>query len=591
MKLHPQDRAALLSAALGRARCDLAVTNARFVNVFTGEIYPAAVFVRDGFVAHVEPGEHPDVSLADRVVDAGGRYLVPGLIDAHVHIESSMLTPRRFAAAVVPRGVLTVITDPHEIGNVLGEEGVRYMHDSALGLPMHQYIDIPSCVPSVPGLEEGGAVFTADTVRRLAKLPNVIGLAELMDFLGVVGGEPRMNGIIAAAEDCGLYLQGHLPGGFGRTVSAYTSAGPRSCHETSRPGEALDKLRAGMYVDARESSLCKNLPAVWADVKTLPWRDRLCLCTDDREADDILSEGQLDAVLRSIIRLGMDPVEAIRAATLRPAEEAHLESLGAVAPGYEADFLLLDDLAGFTVDTVFFAGREVARGGALLAPIEEKPFALERRNTVNLPPFTLDDFRLRAPDGCGDRVWVNVLTYRGAELSLTTCVAEQLPVRDGFVDISGDPALAFALIANRYGTGRRTLGIVRDFGLARGADGSTVSHDCHNLSLVYRDAESALAVCRELAACGGGIAAAENGRVICALPLPVGGLMSADPCGETASRSTAMKTALRGLGLDIENPLLRIATLALPVVPEVKFSDLGLVDVMKKEFLPVFPEV
>ena len=590
MKIQPKDKRVLMAAALGRIDCDLAICNTKYVNLFTGEIYPAIVYIHDGFVVHVQPcdpTEQPE--KAKRVVDAGGRYIVPSLIDSHVPIESSLMTPRVFASAVIPHGVGCVITDPHEIGNVLGEEAVRYMHDAGEGLPMHQFIDIPSCVPSVPGLEEAGASFDASVIDRLAKLPRVIGLAEVMDFLGVVDGEDRMMEIIDAAERNGLYLQGHLPAGFGRMVSAYRIGGPLTCHETGRPGEALDKLRAGMYVDARESSMCYNLPTIWEDVKDLPWRDRLSLCTDDREADDILENGQLDLVLRNIIALGMDPIEAIRAATLHPAQEAGLENLGAVAPGYQANLLLVDDLRAFTVHSVWFAGEEVARDGKLLAEIPPISFPVEQRNSVNAPDLCREDFLLRAPAGCTDKVRVNVLTYSDYT-SLTRIVTEELPVKDGLVDISGDGDLCYAMVVNRYGSGNRTFGLVRGFGLARGADGSTISHDCHNLTLVFRDPDSALAVYNRLREVGGGICAAENGAVLCTLALPVGGLMSADPAPVTAAAGTAMKQALRGLGLQMTNPLLRIATLALPVVPEAKFTDLGLVDVMSKKFVPIFPE-
>lgn len=590
MKIQPSDKRALMAAALGRTDCDLAIKNTRYVNLFTGEVYPATVYIHQGFVVHVEDKDlDAGLEKARRVVDAEGRYIVPGLIDAHVHIESSLMTPRVFAGAVVPRGVTSVVTDPHEIGNVLGEEAVVYMHDAGCGLPMRQFINIPSCVPSVPGLEEAGASFDAAVIDRLAKLPNVIGLAEVMDFLGVVDGEERMMSIIETAEKNGLYLQGHLPAGFGRMVSAYRIGGPATCHETSRPGEAKDKLRAGMYVDARESSMCYNLPAIWEDVRDMPWRDRLCLCTDDREADDILENGQLDLVLRNIIKLGMPPIEAIRAATLHTAEAAHLENLGAVAPGYAADLLLVDDLEQFSVHSVYFAGEEVAREGKLLADIEKKEFAVERKNSVNVPDLTLEDFRLQAPAGCGGKVKVNVLTYAD-QTSLTRCVTEELPVKDGYVDISGDEELCYAMVVNRFGSGRRMFGLVRGFGIDQGADGSTVSHDCHNLTLVFKDAASGLAVYNELRSCGGGISAALDGRILHTLRLPVGGLMSAAPAPETAAEATAMKAALRQLGLQMVNPLLRIATLALPVVPEAKFSDLGLVDVMKKEFIPLFPE-
>ncbi len=580
----------LMAAAMGRVPCDMAVKNIQFVNVFTGEVYPAVVYIHQGIIVHVEDEEpEKEPENVRQVLDGEGRYMLPGLIDAHIHIESSLMTPGRFASVVIPRGVTTVITDPHEIGNVYGEEGVRYMHDAGLDLPMHMFIDIPSCVPSVPGVESSGAVFDASVVDSLAALPHVIGLAEVMDFIGVVNGNERIMSMIEAARRNGLYLQGHLPAGKGRMISAYCIGGPHTCHETSLPGEARAKLRAGMYVDARESSICRNMGTIWEDTKDMPWRDRLTLCTDDREADDILAGGQLDFVLRKAVSLGMPPVEAVRNATIHTAQAAGLEDLGALAPGYEADFLLADSLEDLSVHAVYVHGREVARDGAMLTPIQIEPCELESRNSVHAPELTVQDLRLKAPAGCGDTVMVNVLHYTGST-SYTTALPMRLQVRDGYVDIAEDDSLCYALVANRYGTGSYTLGIVQNFGLKEGADGSTISHDCHNLTLVFKDPESGAAVYSALQKVGGGICAARDGKVTALLPLPVAGLMSTEPAEETAKKATQMKEALRSLGLAFENPLLRIATLALPVVPEAKFSDLGLVDVQTQTMLPIFPD-
>lgn len=591
MKLEPKDKKALLAAALGKIPCDLAVKNAQYVNIFTGEIYPATVFIHEGFVVHVEYEDlEAGLDHAKEIVDAEGKYLTPSLIDAHIHIESSMLTPRNFAAAVIPHGVLAVITDPHEIGNVYGEEAVRYMHDAGFDVPMHQFIDIPSCVPAVPGMEQAGASFDAAVIDRLAKLPHVIGLAEVMDFVGVIEGDERMMSIIDAAERNGLYLQGHMPFGKGRTLSAYLIGGPHTCHETTYPGEALAKLRAGMYVDARESSIAKNLATIYEDVKALPCRDRLCLCTDDREADDILDVGQLDDVLRRAIALGMDPIEAIRCATLHTAQAAKLENLGAVAPGFTADFLLLDDLKSFAISSVWFAGKKVAENGVLTAPIAPKHFEIETRNSIRVPELTLKDFYLKAPVESGE-VMVNVLDYPSIDFSSTKLLTTKLPVKDGYVDLSEQDDFFYAMIINRYGTGDISFGVVKGFGAKCGADGSTVSHDSHNMCIVFKDAESGFAVYQALKECGGGMACAVNGKVLCTLPLPVGGLMSNETPEVVAQYSLAMKKALKEeLGMPQGNPILRVVTLALPVIPEIKFSDLGLIDVLKQEFLPIFPE-
>ncbi len=589
MKIASKNKKELLEAALGRIPCDLAVSGAQYVNLFTGEVYPATVYVHQGFVAHVEAFQpEADPKLAKEVVNAYGKYLIPGFIDAHIHIESSMLTPRNFARAAVPRGTTTVVTDPHEIGNVFGEEAIVYMHDSGCDLPMHQYIDIPSCVPAVPGLETAGAVLDADAVDRLAKLPNVIGLAEVMDFIGVVEYDDRITDIIRVAEKNGLYLQGHLPINDPRLISAYLIGGPNTCHETRNTDEAINKMRAGITVDARESSITHNMADILAGIGNYKYHDTLCFCTDDREADDILYVGHMDEVVRQAVKNGMDGVDAVKCATLNTAREIHMENMGAIAPGYVADMLLVDDLVDFKVDSVFFGGKLVAKEGKLIAEISEKSYPIESRNSMNVPSLTLDDFKLRSPVS-GNTVKINVLTYTSAELSYTNAVTEELPVKEGFVNISGDPELCYAMIINRYGTGSIAFGIVRNFGLKMGANGSTVSHDCHNLSIVFKDAASGFAVYETLTACKGGMACANAGKITGVLELTVGGLMSDLRPEELAVQSNAMKKALNDLGLPQKNPLLRIATMALPVIPTAKFSDLGLVDVMNRKLIPIFP--
>lgn len=589
MKLYPKDRRALLEAAMGRRPCDLAVENVRFVNVFTGEIYPAVVYVLDGFVAYVEEGGRADPALAHQVVDGQGAYLTPGFVDPHIHIESAMLTPRAFAAAVVPHGTTTVVTDPHEIANVLGEQAVVYMHDAAEDLPMRQLVDIPSCVPAVPGLENSGAEFDAGTVHRLAKLPRVTGLAEVMDFLAVAQGEQRMLDMLDAAQQEGLYVQGHVPVSDKRLLSAYAIGGPTTCHETREGEDAVSKLRLGLRIDARESSIAKDVEKIYSQVRRLRYLDRVSLCTDDREAHDILENGHMDNALRKAVACGMDGVDALRCATLHPALESGLSNLGAVAPGYAADFLLLEDLKDFRVRAVYYGGRLVARDGVLTQEITPKTFALEQMDTMRVPPLKREDFEIAAPVEQGV-VKVNVLHFAELEKSNTTRCVEEIPVRDGKLDLSQQPDLCYVKIVNRHGKGTVCSGVTRGFGLKEGAFASTVSHDSHNLCVVYRDADSAYEACRALVACRGGMCCAMPGRQTVTLPLPVAGLMSTLPCGELARQAGEMKQALRRAGMPQSNPLVRIVTMALPVIPEAKYTDLGLVDVYAKKVLPLFPE-
>ena len=586
------DRRELLKAALGTIKTDLAVKNAQYLNLFTGEEYPATIFIHHGFVVHVEDQDlEAGLDNVTEVVDAKGAYIVPGLIDAHVHIESSMLTPRNFAEAVIPTGTTTVVTDPHEAANVAGEEAVRYMHDAGLDLPMRQWINIPSSVPAVPGLEEAGAEFDASVIDRLAKLPNVIGLAEMMDYKGVELGSDRTISMIEAAERNGLYVQGHVPNEFGRNLSAYVVGGPTTDHETRTAAEAKSKLRSGLYLDARESSMAKNIAEIWQGVKDLPWRDRLALCTDDREAADLLTSGHLNHVVQQVIANGMPAIEAVRASSLHAAEELGVTNLGAIAPGYVADFLLVRDLAEFKPEQVYFGGKLVAENGKMVAPIEPKLFEIETRNTVNILPLELEDFQLTAPNGQQNgTVKINVPTYTDYNDSMTRLQVEELPVKDGIVDISADPDLAYVITVNRYGKANKTVGLIRHFGGVEGAVGSTVAHDHHNMMIVYRFPAAAKRVYEALVECGGGISCSDETHLLKTLELPVFGLMTSKNAVETAQEGEAMKKVLQGIGLDTLNPLLRIVTLGLTVIPEFKYSDLGLVDVLASKLMPVFPE-
>ena len=584
------NRKELIKAALGLVECDLAIKNAQLLNVFTGEVYPATVFVYDGAIAHVEYRNLEEgLDKVKNVVDAEGKYLIPGLIDAHMHVESSMLTPRNFAKVSIPSGTTTIVMDPHEIGNVYGVEGVKYMHDSGEGLPQRQFVDIPSCVPAVPECENAGAEFFAKEIEELAELKRVIGLAEVMDYIGVINQEDRMADIIHAAERKGLYLQGHAPFVSGRNLSAYLIGGPVTDHESRTGEEAIEKLRSGMYIDSRESSITHNVKDIWEGVKHCKFFDHYCLCTDDREADDLLHEGHINYVVNAAIKYGMDPITAIKSATLNTAREINVTDLGAIAPGYVADMLLVEDLSNIHPTHVFFEGKLVAQDGKLLQPIEDKEYEIETRNSVQLKELSLDDFHVDTPVENG-KVNVNVMVYPNLELSSTYVEKTEFEVKDGSI-ILPDDDYKFVIVLNRYGKGTIGKGIVKGFGTKKGALASTVSHDSHNLTVVYDNERDALLVANTLKECGGGMCAAYNGTVLSTLPLPLAGLMSLKSAEELSVVSQKMKQAIVELGLtDMENPLLRIVTLALPVIPEVKMSDLGLVDVLTKKIVPFYAE-
>lgn len=587
-KLKPKNKKELLKAAMGKIPADLAVKNCQLVNVFTGEIYPAVVYVKDGFIAHVEINELEGSYNADEVFDGEGRYLIPGFVDAHMHIESSMMVPRNMAKVIVPHGTTTIIHDPHEIGNVYGVEGVCYMHDCAADLPMRQLVDIPSCVPAVPGCENAGAEFFAEEIRELEKLDRVVGLAEVMDFFGVMHGDDRMMDIIEAAEEAGLYLQGHAPSVSGRDLSAYLCGGPNTCHETRESAEALEKLRMGMYVDARESSITKNIEAIWDGVKGCKFFDTLTLCTDDRESDDLLHEGHMNAVARKAIACGMDPVAAIKSATINTAREIGVAHLGAIAPGYVADMVLTKDITTLWADVVFYEGKIVAKDGKLVDPITDKDYEIETKNSMDLAPVAEDDFVIKTPVENGI-VKVNIMEYLSEDSSVTVKSTEELPVKDGRIILGEE--MAFVAVLNRYGKGTKALGIVKRFGLKEGAIASTVSHDSHNLTIVYFDPKDAMVAANELIEQGGGMCAVKGGEVLNTLRLEVAGLMTKLSAEELTVESAKMKQIEKGMGLTVPvNPLLRIVSLALPVIPSVKMSDLGMVNVADQTMIPLFAQ-
>ncbi len=581
------DRSALIAAALGERPLDLVIQNVQLVNVYTGEVYPADIGIYDGYIAHVTtPGEAP--LTGNTVYDGAGKYAIPGLIDTHVHIESSMLTARNFARAILPHGTTTVLTDPHEIGNVLGLRGVKYMVDSSAGLPLRVLILAPSCVPSVPGIETAGADFFAPEITEMLTWDRVIGLAEVMDYLGVIHQTPRMNGILAAVRAAGGLIQGHSPFMTGRQLSAYLCAGPDSDHEVITANDTRAKLRAGMIVDAKESSLSRNIREITSAYREMHFPPNITFCTDDREAEDLLREGHLNYVVRQAIAEGIAPVQAIRIATLQAANRIGLKEYGAIAPGKVADIVLLDNLEEVKANEVFVSGRLVAQGGQMAVDLPNPAFPVETENTVHLSaPLTDADFILHS-DKSGTAK-VRILSYTAAASLRMDFDSVELPVVDGAVNYAADPELNCIAILERHGRGgSRSLGLIRGFGLAAGAIASTVSHDCHNLTVVGASAADMRLAAETLAQCGGGIVCVRDGQVLALVELPIGGLLSPLPAEELAPILHQTKEVMRAMGLQGRDPLLRVATLALAVIPKAKMTDMGYVEVETQRLLPLF---
>lgn len=595
MRIQPKNRTRLVDAAIGRVPCDLVIRNARIVNVFTGEIYDGDVGIYEGFIAHVQcdpdkTGRQEIPLEGTKEYDAKGAYLTPGFIDSHIHIESTMMTPRYFSKAVIPHGTTTVITDPHEIGNVFGVRGVQYMHECSEDLPMRHLILAPSCVPSLPGKENGGADFDVEEIAELFKLPRVAGLAEIMDYYGVMNNAPRMVSLVGHCLDEEKFAQGHMFCIHGREVSAYACGGPMSDHECISAQDARDRLRVGINVDARESSISQDIDDIIQGVKDFKYMDLVTFATDDTESDDILKRGHENYIAEKAIRAGLDPVDAIKTATINAAREAGIKGIGAVAPGYTADVLLFEDLTKLKPKAVFYGGELVAEDGKLLAEIEDKDYGIEKINSVSIPTPAADKLKI-AVSGRDGNVRCNIIAFNPEKGFMTDFETTDLPVKDGFLDISADRDLKYAAVINRYGAGTIGQAVVKSYGIKEGAVASTVAHDCHNIVVIYDKPENAIIAIERLKENAGGYVSVRDGEILAEMKLPVAGLMSNTPVETIAAQSHSFKASLETLGMKgVAFPLFNMAILPLPVVPVARLTDLGMINAVTQEFMPIIAE-
>ena len=561
----------LLAVARGDAEPDLVVTGARVFGAFTREWLEGDVAVSDGRIAGVgryDGGER---------VDASGALLVPGFVDAHVHIESSKLLPAEFARVVVPRGTTTVVCDPHEIANVLGVDGAHWLLDASAGLPLRVYAMAPSCVPA-SALESPRMPLGPGELASLLRRRRVLGVAEVMDFPAVVAGDASVLAKVALHE----HVDGHAPGVLGHDLDAYAAAGIRSDHESTTWQEALEKRRRGMWVLLREASTARDLHALLELVRRYG-PEHCAFCTDDREADTLLDEGHIDAMCRAAVAEGIAPEDALLMATLHGARCHRLSDLGAIAPGYRADMAVLEDLSGFRARLVIAGGRVAARDGETL-PFAGPPVPEWVRGTVRPAPLAADAFAL-GPAAGGDRV--RVIEIVPGQL-VTGAGEEKPPIRDGRVAADPERDLAkLAVIERHHGTGRIGVALVRGFGLRRGAFASTVAHDAHNLVVAGVDDADMAACVDRLVALGGGIAVAAGGAVRGELALPVAGLLSEAPAEVVAAGLDELTGLLRELGVTVEAPFITLSFLALSVIPALKLTDHGLVDVARGEVVPL----
>lgn len=565
----------LIGAARGAATVDLLLTNARVVNVFTGEVQSTSVAIHEGYV--VGFGEYE----ATHTEDMNGSYVAPGFLDAHMHLESSMVSPAEFARAVVPLGTTGVFADPHEIANVCGLDGIDYILAFNGKIPLDIYVNLSSCVPAT-NLEHSGANLSAEDLATRFDREGVCGLAEVMNFPGVFMADPEvLKKILAAGE---RPIDGHCPGLSDKNLAAYVVSGIGSDHECTTFEEALEKLRAGLHIMIREGSVARNMDALLRLV-TPDRLPRLMLCTDDREPIDLVDQGHLNYLIRKAAGRGFDPITSIRLATINVANYFGVKRRGAVAPGYLADLVVLEDLFSMRPSRVYKAGQLVARDGE---PLFEACQVDDSKviNTMKMAPLSEDSFKIEAR---GTRARVIELV---PQQIVTRQSVEEAKVEDG--QVVADPKrdlLKLAVVERHNATGQIGLGLARGFGLKKGALASTVAHDSHNLVLVgANDADMKLAA-EEVERIGGGLAVVGDGEVLASLPLPIAGLMSDRPLAEVKTQLEAMYAAAKKIGGTTPHPFMSLAFLALPVIPSLKITDLGLVDVEKFALVDLFEDV
>jgi adenine deaminase len=555
-----------LAVARGDEPADLVLRRGRVLSVFTREWLETDVAVVDGYVAGL--GSYEGVET----LDASGRYVVPGFVDAHMHLESSKLLVDEFARLVLPFGTTAVVADPHEIANVLGTDGVHWLLDVCGTLPLDVWFMASSCVPA-SHFESPRRALTTGDLDALLRRRRVIGLAEMMNFPGVVGGSEHELAKLELAR----HVDGHAPGVLGRHLNAYVAAGIRSDHEAYTVEEGRERLRAGMWLLIREASAARNLQAL-LPLLVEYGPSRIAFCTDDREPEHISDDGHVNGMVRDAVAYGIPPEDALVCATLNPAVWHGLSHLGAVAPGYQADLLLLPDLERFVPDVVLKAG----------SPVDEIPRAEVPdwvRHTVRIGALGPEVFRIPWSRGAA-----RVIGLVPGQI-VTESLIEEPSARGGeaVADASRDLA-KIAVIERHLGTGRTGLGFVRGFGLQRGAIASTVAHDAHNVVVVGMSDAAMAAAVRRLANIGGGIVAVDGAQVLAELPLPVAGLVSDAPLGEVVARSRAIIAAARRLGCTVEAPFQLLSFLALSVIPSLKLTDRGLVDVDRFELVPLAVE-
>ncbi|BAT70854.1 adenine deaminase [Thermosulfidibacter takaii ABI70S6] len=564
----------LINVATKREKADLVIKGCMVLDVFCGKLERKDVAIKDGYVA----GLGHDYE-AHNVLDLPKGFVLPGFIDAHIHIESSMLNPVEFAKVVLPRGTTAVVADPHEIANVAGNKGIQYMLDITEGLPVDFFFTVPSCVPATTEFETAGAVLGVEDIAEWLVHPRIVGLGEVMNFPGVINGDEEVLRKIYTAISVGKRVDGHAPGVTGDALCAYCSTGIASDHECTHLQEAEDKLKRGMYIMIREGSTAKNMAALVPLVRAYGV-SRFMLVSDDRHADDLLEEGHVDELLRKAVYMGLPPNIAVRTVTFNPAFYYNMKRRGAVAPGYIGDIVIVEDLKQYFPLYVIKNGNIVAKNKRLLIDLCSPKDSESFKFNVSL---TERPFRVEAK---GERIRVIGVVLNEI---ITEHLIEEAKIENGEVvaDVDRD-ILKIAVVERHRGTGNVGVGFVKGLGIKKGAIASSVAHDSHNIIVVGANDEDMELAVKKIVDMNGGLTVVVDGGVKGYLELPIGGLMSDKDATYVSSKLKELKAITRALGAIPDNPFMALSFLALPVIPKLKITDKGLVDVEKFTFVDLF---
>ena len=584
----------MADVAMGRQKAELVIRNAKLVNVCTAEIQEGIdVAITQGRIALVGDASHC-IGDETKVIDATGQYIAPGFMDAHIHVESAMISVGEYGRAVVPHGTTGIFMDPHEICNVCGPEGVKAMIEDSKRTPLKAMANGPSCVPAVAGFEDTGSHIGPEEVREMMTWDGIMGLGEMMSFPNVLGSEPNIHGELAETLKADQVVTGHfsIPD-TGAGLNAYIASGVRCCHESTRAVDVLEKMRHGMYALMRYGSAWHDMPIIIRAILDNNIEDRFaCMISDDTHPDTLISEGHMDHIVRCAVKEGLDPIKAIQYVTINPATCFRMDhEMGSITPGKCADIVFFDDLNDIRITRTIIDGDVVAENGKMTVEIGQPAFPEFVYDTMHVGyKITADSFKIAAPEGAGDTVKTRVIEIIPNRVGNYGRIMD-LKVRDGYVENDPDnDVMKMAVFERHHETGTKGVGFLKGFGFKKGAMAQTVSHDAHNLLVAGTNDEDMVLAANTLIECGGGMCAVADGKVLALVPLPIAGLMNDLPVEEMADQISKLDAAWKEMGCVINSPYMTMALIPLACLPELRLTNRGLVDCRVFQFSELFAE-